>query len=164
MGKLLSGSRLSLLIIWASLTNFLGLHEYLQSDNGAKSSNKIADWIINKHSRYNPDNPDWIRLREHKNIAYAFRQMLFFLSFQTSDVQLSVLAKLQTIPEIIEGKMAAINSTRKKTAAAPESTTANKASTSTKKNRPNSPACGIARADRTADQSEKRSSLDGKQS
>ncbi len=117
----------------ASLTNFLGLHEYLQSDNGAKSSNKIADWIINKHSRYNPDNPDWIRLREHKNIAYAFRQMLFFLSFQTSDVQLSVLAKLQTIPEIIEGKMAAINSTRKKTAAAPESTTANKASTSTKK-------------------------------
>ena len=117
----------------ASLTNFLGLHEYLQSDNGAKSSHKIAEWIIDKHSRYNPDNPDWIRLREHKNIAYAFRQMLFFLSFQTNDVQLSVLAKLKTIPEIIEGKMAAISSTRKRTAAAPESTTANEASTSTKK-------------------------------
>lgn len=111
----------------ATLTNALCLHEYLQGDNGAKLSHKVADWIVDKCSSYNPEESCLVRLHEHKNIAFAFRQMLFFLSFQTSDVSFSVLAKLKTIPTVIDHKIEAINSRRERDAEALESMTAGEA-------------------------------------
>ncbi|USE35783.1 hypothetical protein [Endozoicomonas sp. SCSIO W0465] len=105
----------------ATLTNAINLCEYLRSENGKRLSLKVADWIVTKCTRYNPGNPDQIRLQEHKNLAYAVRQMLFFLSFQPEDVQFSVLAKLQGIPQILDNKISII-STRKTCTKAPETT------------------------------------------
>lgn len=93
----------------ATLTKALKLSEQLRGKDGQKLSHKIADWIVIKCTRYNPGNPDKIRLQEHKNIAYAFRQMMFFLSFQPGDVQLSVLEKLKVIPQKLDCKISAFN-------------------------------------------------------
>lgn len=99
----------------ATLTNTINLCEHLRSEDGKKLSHKVADWIVTKCTRYNPGNPDQIRLQEHKNVAYALRQMLFFLSFQPEDVQLSVLGKLKTVPQAIDHKISTINARKEST-------------------------------------------------
>ncbi|MBO9495137.1 hypothetical protein J7438_13710 [Thalassotalea sp. G20_0] len=91
-----------------TLTNTLDFSELFRSENGKTLNHKIARWIVIKCIRYNPDNLDKIRLQEHKNIAYAFRQMIFFLSFQPHDVQLSVLEELNVIPKNLERKITAL--------------------------------------------------------
>lgn len=88
-----------------ALTNALDLPELFSSESGKTLNHKIARWIVIKCVRYNPANPDKIRLQEHKNIAYAFRQMIFFLSFQPHDAQLSVLEKLKVIPQNLARKI-----------------------------------------------------------
>ncbi|MGO0309342.1 hypothetical protein ACTL6P_22650 [Endozoicomonas acroporae] len=93
----------------ATLTNALNLSEQLRGKDGQQLSHKVADWIVQKCIRYNPANPDKIRLQEHKNIAYAFRQMIFFLSFQPGHVHLSVLEKLKVIPQKLDCKIRAFN-------------------------------------------------------
>ena len=93
----------------ATLADAINLFEQLRGEYGRKLSHKVADWVVTECIHYNPGKPDLIRLHEHKSIAYAFRQMLFFLSFQPKDVQLSALEKLKTIPPKIDDMISAIN-------------------------------------------------------
>ena len=105
----------------ATLADAINLLEPLRGEYGRKLSHKVADWVVTECIHYNPGKPDLIRLHEHKSIAYAFRQMLFFLSFQPRDVQLSALEKLKTIPPKIDDMISAIN-LREIQAVTPEST------------------------------------------
>ncbi|UYM18620.1 hypothetical protein [Endozoicomonas euniceicola] len=89
--------------------------DILRSDNNEQHSKKritdTAEWIVNEITKVykvdyhlDKDNPAHYpeRLRRRKNIAYAFRQLIFYLSFEEKSFQLEALSMLKEIPDRLD--------------------------------------------------------------
>ena len=83
----------------ATLTDALNLQELLAGEYGHKLSEKVTNWLVQQLSTKPKVLDNEAILHRNKNIAYALRQLLFFMSFQPVNEQFVVLNKLKSIPQ-----------------------------------------------------------------